>query len=34
VTTAPLDDLGELARYEIPPPTLDAFDALLGRAAS
>lgn len=30
----PLDDLGELARYEMPPPSLDAFDALLARSAS
>lgn len=34
VPAAKLDDLGDLARYEMPPPTLDAFDALLARAVS
>lgn len=33
-SVAPLEDLGELARYEIPAPRLDVFDALLVRAAS
>lgn len=34
VTVAPLDELGELARYDVAVPTLAAFDALLGRTAS